>query len=57
VGELVDLLDDGQGDPAVRDTFADGVPAGSVAVFALSTPFSGVAPGSGTLTDAAVPQV
>jgi phosphohistidine phosphatase len=55
IGELVAVLDDGQGNPAARRDADAGFPTGSVAVFLLATPFAGIAPGAGTLDDVTVP--
>ncbi len=55
VGELVGVLDDGQGDPALRRDAEAGFPTGAVAVFVLATPFGALAPGTATLSHFAVP--
>ncbi len=55
VRELVELLDDGQGDPAARRTLDTGFPTCGVAVLDLTVPFAAVAPGAATLSVFAVP--
>jgi phosphohistidine phosphatase len=55
IGELVAVLDDGQGDPAARRGVDAGFPAGGTAVFALATPFAAIAPGEATLIDRTAP--
>jgi phosphohistidine phosphatase len=55
IGELVAALDDGQGDPAARHAADAGVPAGTVAVFVLGTPFAAITPGAARLEAFAVP--
>ncbi|MGY1637972.1 SixA phosphatase family protein [Geodermatophilus sp. SYSU D00742] len=51
VGQLVGLLDDGQGSPVARREAQAGFPAGGVAVFDLAVPFAAIAPGTATLSD------
>jgi phosphohistidine phosphatase len=55
IGELVAVLDDGQGNPAARRDADAGVPTGGVAVFVLATPFGAIVPGAAQLDDFAVP--
>ena len=55
LGELADVLDDGQGDAAARQRLDAGLPTGAVVVFTLATPFADIAPGAATLADFAVP--
>jgi phosphohistidine phosphatase len=55
VGELVAVLDDGQGDPDARRAAEAGVPTGAVAVFVLDPPFAAIAPGAARLEAFAVP--
>jgi phosphohistidine phosphatase len=55
VRELVELLDDGQGDPAARRMLDTGFPTCGVAVLDLTAPFAAVAPGAATLSVFAVP--
>ncbi len=55
VRELVEFLDDGQGDPAARRTLDTSFPTCGVAVLDLATPFADVAPGAATLSVFAVP--
>jgi phosphohistidine phosphatase len=55
VGALAGVLDDGEGPGAARQALEAGFPTGAVAVFDLGVPFSGIAPGTGTLRDLAVP--
>ncbi|MBB3083092.1 SixA phosphatase family protein [Geodermatophilus sabuli] len=57
VGQLVTVLDDGQGTPVARQDARNGVPAGGVAVFDLAGPFADLAPGGATLTEFTVPEV
>jgi phosphohistidine phosphatase len=55
VGELADVLDDGQGSPAARRDLDAGFPTGGVAVFSLATSFAAIAPGTATLSAFTVP--
>jgi phosphohistidine phosphatase len=55
IGELVGVLDDGQGSPAARRDVDAGFRTGGVAVFLLPTPFAAIAPGTATLSDFTVP--
>ena len=55
IRELTDVLDDGQGSPAVRRDLDVGFRTGAVAVFFLATPFAVLTPGAGRLSDFAVP--
>ncbi len=55
IGELAVALDDGEGDAAGRAALRAGFPTGCVAVFDVSRPFSGLAPGGATVTHVAVP--
>jgi len=55
VRELVDLLDDGAGDPEAQQVFEAGFRTGSVAVLTLAGPFADVADGAATLSDFLVP--
>ena len=56
VGELAGVLDDGQGEAAVRRDVHAGFPAGAVVVFVLAMPFAAIAPCAATLRDFAVPR-
>lgn len=51
IGELAHVLDDGTGAAAARQDLESGFPTGAVAVFDLTTPFSDLGPGGGTLKD------
>jgi phosphohistidine phosphatase len=51
IGQLAYDLDDGEGHPEARRDLEQGFPTAAVAVFTLATPFSEVAPQTGTLTD------
>jgi phosphohistidine phosphatase len=55
IGELVEVLDDGHGDPAARRAAEAGFPTGGVAVFTLGTPFSAAGPGTARLDAVTVP--
>jgi len=55
VGELVEVLDDGQGSLATRQEAQAGFRTGGVAAFLLAQPFAAITPGAATLTDVAVP--
>ena len=55
VAELAGVLDDGQGNPAVRRDVDAGFRTGGVAVFRLATPFAAIAPRTATLDDFTVP--
>ena len=56
LAELVAALDDGSGDPAVRERLDDGLPTGSVVVLGLGTgSYADLAPGSATLEQLTVP--
>jgi phosphohistidine phosphatase len=55
VGELGEVLDDGQGSPAPRQGARAGFRTGGVAAFLLAEPFAAITPGAATLTDSAVP--
>jgi phosphohistidine phosphatase len=55
VGELVEVLDDGQGSPAPRQDAWAGFRTGDVAAFLLVEPFADITPGAATLADLTVP--
>jgi phosphohistidine phosphatase len=55
VGELGEVLDDGQGSPAPRQGARAGFRTGGVAAFLLAEPFAAITPGAATWTDFAVP--
>lgn len=55
IGELANVLDDGQGDLTTQRDLQAGFPTGGVAVFTLAAPFAEIAPGTATLSDFAVP--
>jgi phosphohistidine phosphatase len=55
VGEVTDVLDDGQGSPTARWDVDAGFRTGGVAVFHLETPFAAVEPGAATLSHFTVP--
>jgi phosphohistidine phosphatase len=55
MAELALLLDDGRGAARPRSDVAAGFRAGGVAVFELTTPFTGIGPGTATLSAYVVP--
>ena len=55
IGELVGVLDDGQGSEAAQRAAEAGFPAGGVAVFDLAEGFSALGSGAATLSDFSVP--
>jgi len=55
VRELVEFLDDGQGDPEARRALDTGFPTCGVAVLDLAAPFAAVAPDGATLSGFRVP--
>jgi phosphohistidine phosphatase len=55
MAELALLLDDGRGPARPRSDVAAGFRAGGVAVFELTTPFTGIGPGTATLSAYVVP--